>query len=46
MPEYLYQHPSSGETISIIQSIHDDHEYIDKKKIKLYIYIEIVNLDE
>ena len=34
MPEYLYQHPSTGETISIIQSIHDDHEYIDKKKIK------------
>jgi hypothetical protein len=29
MPEYLYQHPKNGKTISVIQSIHENHEYID-----------------
>ena len=34
MPEYLYQHPDTEETKSIIQSIHDKHEYIDEQGIK------------
>jgi len=34
MPEYIYQHPSNGKVISLIQSINDKHEYIDPKGIK------------
>ena len=34
MPEYLYQHPTTNKIISIYQSVHDLHEYIDKKNIK------------
>jgi len=34
MPEYLYQHPQTEEVKSVIQSIHDKHEYIDEKGIK------------
>jgi len=34
MPEYLYEHPKSKEIISIIQSVHDEHEFFDKKGIK------------
>ena len=34
MPEYIYQHPDTEETKSIIQSIHDKHEYIDEQGIK------------
>lgn len=34
MPEYLYEHPKSKEVISIIQSVHDDHEFFDKKGVK------------
>ena len=34
MPEYLYQHPKTEEVKSIIQSIHDKHEYIDEKGIQ------------
>ena len=34
MPEYLYQHPTDGKTICLIQRINDKHEYIDAKGIK------------
>ena len=34
MPEYLYEHPKNGKIISIIQSIHDKHEYIDDSGVK------------
>jgi hypothetical protein len=34
MPEYLYQHPKTEKIVSIIQSVHDKHEYIDDKNIK------------
>jgi len=34
MPEYLYQHPKTEKIISIIQSVHDKHEYIDDKNVK------------
>jgi hypothetical protein len=34
MPEYLYQHPKNGKVISVIQSIHDKHEYTDNTGIK------------
>ena len=35
MPEYLYQHPITKKIISIYQSVHDTHEYIDEKKNKM-----------
>lgn len=34
MPEYLYQHPETQEIKSIIQSIHDKHEYVDETGLK------------
>jgi len=34
MPEYLYEHPTNGKTISIVQGINDKHEYIDKNGLK------------
>jgi hypothetical protein len=34
MPEYLYQNPKTGKIISLIQSIHDKHEFFDKKGFK------------
>jgi len=34
MPEYLYQHPTDGKTICLIQRINDKHEYIDAKGVK------------
>ena len=34
MPEYLYQHPTNGKKISLIQGINDKHQYIDPKGIK------------
>jgi hypothetical protein len=34
MPEYLYQHPKSNKIISLIQSIHEKHEYQDNSGIK------------
>lgn len=34
MPQYIYQHPTTKKTIEIIQSIHEIHEYIDKKGVK------------
>lgn len=34
MPEYLYQHPKNKKIISIIQSIHEEHEYIDSTGVK------------
>lgn len=34
MPLYTYIHPETEETIDIVQSIHDDHVYIDDKGIE------------
>jgi hypothetical protein len=34
MPEYLYEHPKNGKVISLIQSVHDKHEYVDKNGVK------------
>lgn len=34
MPEYLYQHPKSNKIISLIQSIHEKHEYQDDSGVK------------
>jgi hypothetical protein len=34
MPEYLYQHPETEEIKSVIQSVHDKHEYIDEHGLK------------
>lgn len=34
MPEYLYEHPKTKKVISIIQSVHDKHEFIDDDGIK------------
>lgn len=33
MPEYLYQHPKTGEVKSIIQSIHEKHEFVDEQGV-------------
>ena len=27
MPEYLYENPETGEVISVIQGVNDDHSY-------------------
>ena len=27
MPEYVYEHPETGETVSVIQGINEDHVY-------------------
>lgn len=34
MPTYIYQHPSTEEIIEIVQSIDDEHKYIDKDGIE------------
>ena len=34
MPEYIYQHPKNGKTISVIQSMKEKHEYTDDKGVK------------
>jgi hypothetical protein len=34
MPQYLYQHPKSKKVIELIQSVHDNHEYIDSDGLK------------
>ena len=34
MPVYVYIHPETEESIEIVQSINDDHVYIDKHGIK------------
>lgn len=34
MPIYIYQNPKNKKIIEIIQSIHDNHEYIDKDGLK------------
>ena len=28
MPEYIYEHPETGETVTVFQSIHEEHIYI------------------
>ena len=33
MPLYTYIHPDTEETIDIVQSVHDEHVYIDQKGI-------------
>ena len=27
MPEYIYQHPDTGEQVTVWQSIHEEHAY-------------------
>ena len=27
MPEYIYEHPETGEQITVLQSVHEAHEY-------------------
>ena len=34
MPEYIFKHPKSNRTISIIQSINDEHVYVDEDGVK------------
>jgi hypothetical protein len=34
MPQYIYQNPKTKQTIEIVQSIHDIHEYTDKNGLK------------
>jgi len=34
MPIYTYQHPKTGKTIDIHQSMSDEHKYIDEKGIE------------
>lgn len=34
MPLYTYIHPETEETIDVVQSVHDDHVYIDKNGIE------------
>lgn len=34
MPLYTYEHPETGETIDIVQSMNDEHIYIDENKTK------------
>lgn len=34
MPEYIYKNPNNNKVISIIQSIHDKHEYVDQDGLK------------
>jgi len=34
MPEYLYENPKTKKVVSIIQSIHDKHEYTDNNGLK------------
>jgi len=34
MPIYIYQHPKLEKYIELIQSVHDNHEYIDEHGVK------------
>jgi hypothetical protein len=34
MPLYTYVHPDTEETVDVVQSVHEDHVYIDKDGIK------------
>jgi hypothetical protein len=34
MPVYTYRHPKTGKTIDLVQSMSDDHSYIDESGIK------------
>lgn len=34
MPEYYYSHPATEEVVSIVQSMHDIHEYTDENGTK------------
>ena len=33
MPLYTYIHPETEETIDVVQSVHDEHVYIDKNGV-------------
>lgn len=33
MPEYLFQNPDTGEIISVIQGINEDHDYSEDGKV-------------
>lgn len=34
MPLYTYEHPESGETVDVIQSMNDEHIFIDEHNVK------------
>tara|TARA_B110000483_G_C17840565_1_gene406414 strand:- start:22 stop:360 length:339 start_codon:yes stop_codon:yes gene_type:complete len=34
MPIYVYEHPKTGKTIEVIQSMKEDHSYKDKSGLK------------
>ena len=34
MPIYIYKNPNTNEIIEIVQSVHDEHEYIDSNNVK------------
>tara|TARA_A200000159_G_C7293501_1_gene326796 strand:+ start:897 stop:1241 length:345 start_codon:yes stop_codon:yes gene_type:complete len=34
MPLYTYEHPETGEQIEVVQTMSEDHVYVDKKNIK------------
>ena len=34
MPIYTYEHPKTGKTIDITQSMSEDHKYIDEKGVE------------
>jgi len=34
MPLYTYEHPENGKTLDLIQSMNEDHVFIDDKGVK------------
>ena len=34
MPEYLYQNPETGEVLSIIQGMNDEHKFVDDQGLE------------
>ena len=34
MPQYTYAHPETGEEIDVIQSMNEEHKYIDKDGVE------------
>ena len=34
MPIYLFEHPDTGETIEVVQSMSDDHTYVDDNDLE------------
>lgn len=34
MPFYLYEHPKTGRVIEVLQSVHDEHSFVDSEGTK------------